>query len=110
MFDSFKTRAEAAGNTEVHRFGTRAEALDFILQLLRQEGVADAPGSFAVWADSPFLSGIDRKELAAKVPGLKFDVTRDTAKQARVGISEMAWGIANTGTLAQDSTAAEQRL
>jgi L-lactate dehydrogenase complex protein LldG len=109
MFDMFKAKAEGAGCL-VHRFATKAEAQDFILQFLRDEGVADAPGAYAVWADSPVLAGIDTKALAGKVPGLKFTVTRQLAKDARIGITQMEWGIANTGTLVQDSSAVEQRL
>lgn len=109
MFDTFKAKAEAAG-CQVVRFATSAEALDFILQFMRDEGVADAPGTYAVWADCPFLKGLDRQELAKRVPGLTFNVTRQTAKDARIGVTQMHWGIANTGTLAQDSSAVEQRL
>lgn len=109
MFDTFKAKAEAAG-CQVVRVATRSKALDFILQSMREEGISDAPGSRAVWADSPFLEGMDRKDLARQVPGLTFDVTRQTAKEARIGVTQMGWGIANTGTLAQDSSAVEQRL
>lgn len=109
MYDTFKAKAEGAG-CQVTRFATRAAALDFILQFLREEGIADAPGAYAVWAGCPFLDGMDRSALQKQVPGLKFDVTRQAAKGARIGVTEMAWGIANTGTLAQDSTDAEQRL
>ena len=110
MFENFKAKAESAGNTKVHRFGTKAEALSFIEGFLKKENIKDAPGSYAVWANAPFLKGIDTKALAAKIPGLKFDVTRDTAKNAKIGITQMDGGIANTGTLTQDSTAVEQRL
>jgi L-lactate dehydrogenase complex protein LldG len=110
MFEMFKAKAEAAGNTEVRRFTTKTEALAFIEGYLIQEDIKDAAGFYAVWADSPFLKGIDTKALAARVPGLKFEVTRELAKGAKIGITQMEWGIANTGTLAQDSTKAEQRL
>jgi L-lactate dehydrogenase complex protein LldG len=52
---------------------------------------------------------MDRNRLR-EVPGLRFDVTRELAADARVGISEMTWALADTGTLVQDSTAIEQRL
>jgi L-lactate dehydrogenase complex protein LldG len=110
MFDSFKTKAVAQGNTEVVRFGTKAEALGFLLEFMQKEGIADAAGSYAVWADCPFLKGIDKNELAAKVSGLTFEVTPQKAKEAKIGITQMDWGVANTGTLAQDSTKAAQRL
>jgi L-lactate dehydrogenase complex protein LldG len=109
MFAEFKARAEAV-SAEVHRFPTKAAALDFILGFLKQEGVAEAPQSYALWADSPFLQGLDKGTLSKEVPGLRFDVTRELAAQARIGISQMDWGLANTGTLVQDSTQAEQRL
>ncbi len=109
MFDAFKIKAEAV-SAEVHRFPAKTAALDFILGFLRREGVADAPQSYALWADSPFLQGLDKSKLSEEVPGLRFDVTLELAAQTRVGISQMNWGLANTGTLVQDSTQAEQRL
>ncbi len=109
MFDIFKMRAEAV-NAEVHRFRSDAEALDFIIELLQKEGIADNPGSYAVWADCRFLDGLDRKQLSEKVPGLKFDFSRKAAAESRIGITQMDWAIANTGSLMQDSTAVDQRL
>ena len=42
--------------------------------------------------------------------GLKFGITRELAADAKFGISQMEWALADTGTLVQDSTAIEQRL
>jgi len=108
MYEAFKARAEGV-SAEVYRFETRAAALDFIVGFLQREGLADQPGSHALWADSPFLDGIDRQPLTA-VTGLKFQVTRELAADARFGISQMGWALADTGTLVQDSSAVEQRL
>jgi L-lactate dehydrogenase complex protein LldG len=110
MFESFKVKAELAGNTEVKRFATKTEALSFIEEYLKKEEIKDAPGSLAVWADAPFLKGVDTKALSAKIPGLTFAVTRDSAKNAKIGITQMEWGLANMGTMVQDSSAVEQRL
>ncbi len=110
MFDIFKAGAEAAGNTDVRRFSTKAEALNFIQGYFEKEDIKDAAGSYAVWADCPFLKGVDTKALAARIPGLQFEVTPERAKNSKIGITQMEWGIANTGTLAQNATAAEQRL
>jgi L-lactate dehydrogenase complex protein LldG len=109
IFDTFKLRAEAL-SAEVHRFGRKAEALDFILQYLRGAGVNDSPQSYAVWADGPFLEGFDRQQVAAELPGVVFDVTREASASARVGVSQFDWAIANTGSLVQDASAVEQRL
>jgi len=109
MFAAFKVKAEAV-SAEVHRFATRTEALPFILGFLKKEGVADAPQSYAIWADSPFLRGLDKKQLLKEVSGLKFEVTRELAADSKIGISQMDWAMANTGTLVQDSTPVEQRL
>lgn len=109
MFDRFRTRAEAV-DAEVHRFPTRDGVLDFIVQFLQREGVADAPRSRAVWADCRFLDGAERKGLSDKVPGLTFDVSRETAAEAKIGITRMDWAVADTGTLAGDSTSVGQRL
>jgi L-lactate dehydrogenase complex protein LldG len=109
MISLFKEKAEGV-SSEVHRFGTRAEAMDFIVLILNKEQVKDAPGQYAVWADGPFLRGVDKTALAGKVPGLKFEVTRQLAADSKIGISQADWGLANTGTLVQDATAVEQRL
>jgi L-lactate dehydrogenase complex protein LldG len=109
MFEQFKIKAEDVG-AEVHRFETKGAALDFILSFLRTESVADAPHAYALWAEGPFLNGIDRKSLQDKVPGLKFEVTRRLAAESLVGISEAGYALADTGSLVTDQTAVEQRL
>ena len=109
MFDTFRTRAEAV-SAEVHRVGGGAEALRFVEELLRSEGVSDAPGSRAVWAAGPLLSRTDTSGLAARLPGLTFDVTRESAAGARIGVSEMEWALADTGTVVQDATDPALRL
>jgi L-lactate dehydrogenase complex protein LldG len=108
MYEQFKVRAEGV-SAEVYRFETTSLACDFIVGFLQREGISDEPHAHALWADCPFLVGIDRQPLEA-VAGLKFVVTRDLAAKARFGISQMEWALADTGTLVQDSTAAEQRL
>jgi L-lactate dehydrogenase complex protein LldG len=109
LFDTFKTRAEAV-SAEVHRFGTRNEALDFILAFLRAEGVADARESRAVWVAGSLLDGVDRERLAEQIPGLTFQVTQDAAEASKVGISQIEWAIADTGTLVTDAAPVERRL
>ena len=109
MFDLFKAKAEAV-NAEVQRFATKGEGLAFIKETFRKEGVADAPQSYAVWVDSPFLEGVDKDELAKEFPGIKFNVTRDLAEQSKIGVTQMHWGIANTGTVVQNSTDPKERL
>src|SRR6185369_11337235 len=109
MYEQFKLRAEGVG-AEVHRFGTRGEALDFICTFLQQEGTADEPQSSAVWADGPFLNGIDTARLSRKIPGLGFEVSRQAAADSLTGISEADWALADTGSLVADQTAVEQRL
>ena len=108
-FSTFKSRAEAV-NAEVHHFATRPEALAFIMEFARGEGVRDAANFRAVWADCPFLDGIDKQALGAQLPGLVFDVTREGCAEARIGISQMDWGKADTGTLVQDATRVDKRL
>lgn len=109
MFEQFKARAEAV-SAEVHRFPNRAGAIDFIVGFLQREGIADAPGSHAVWADRGFLKEVERNLLSDMVPGLHFQFCRETAAEARVGITRIEWALADTGTLAGDSTPVEGRL
>ncbi len=108
MFDKFRTRAEAV-SAEVHRFPTKDAALDFIIRFLQSEGIADAPQSRAVWACRR-LNAEDRKRLADRLPGLGFEVTREAAAEAKIGITRMDWALADTGTLVDDSTSVGQRL
>ncbi|MBK9965923.1 MAG: lactate utilization protein [Holophagales bacterium] len=109
MFDTFRARAEAV-SAEVHRVGGSAETLLFVEELLRREGVVDTPGARAVWAAGPLVTRANDSGLASRVPGLTFDVTREAAAASRVGISEMEWGLADTGTVVQDATDPALRL
>jgi L-lactate dehydrogenase complex protein LldG len=108
-FEAFKTRAEAV-SAEVHRFKTREEALLFILGFLKEAGVADAPQCGAVWAAGSFLEDASKDDLKVKVPGLRFEVTQQASAESKVGISQLDWAIAGTGTLVQDAVAVEKRL
>jgi L-lactate dehydrogenase complex protein LldG len=108
MYEQFKTRAEGV-SAEVYRFATKDAALACLIEFLHKEGLADTPQTTALWADCPFLDCIDRQPLL-KIAGLKFEVTRELASEARFGISQMEWALADTGSLAQNSTAIEQRL
>jgi L-lactate dehydrogenase complex protein LldG len=109
MVSELETRATAVG-AEIHHLQDRRAAFSFITHLLHDLGVAAAPGYRAVWAPSPGVGPQDETALIAEVPGLTFDVTRDAAAEALVGISQMDWAIAATGTLAQAAAAVEQRL
>jgi len=108
MYQQFKTRAEAV-SAEVYRFITKDAALDFVLQFMQKEGLDNKPKAYALWAECPFLNGIDRQSLAA-IPGVRLDVTRELAAEARFGINQMQWALADTGTLAGNSSAIEERL
>jgi L-lactate dehydrogenase complex protein LldG len=107
--EAFKTRAEAV-SAEVHRFADRNEALAFILDFLREAGVSNAPQCGAVWAAGTFLEGTEPLDLRTQVPGLSFEVTQAASAASIVGISQLDWAIAGTGTLVQDATAVEKRL
>lgn len=108
MYEQFKMRAEGV-SAEVYRHPTKEAALEFICGFLKLEGITDLPGAYALWAECPFLDGIERGPLQ-QIPGLKFLVNQDLAAGARFGISQMQWALADTGSLAGDSTAIEQRL
>jgi L-lactate dehydrogenase complex protein LldG len=108
-FETFKTRAEAV-SAEVHRFADRFEAMAFIRDFLREAGVSSAPQCGAVWAPGSFLDGTDPEALGREVPGLGFQVSKDAAAGAKVGISQLDWGMADTGTLVQDATEVAKRL
>jgi L-lactate dehydrogenase complex protein LldG len=108
LYEQFRSRAEGV-SAEVHRCGTEAEALTFITTFLQNEGIASTPQALALWADGPFRSRVEQGTVSV-IAGLKLEVTRELAADARVGISQAEWGLANTGSLVQDSTAIDQRL
>ena len=108
MFEEFKTKAEGV-SAEVHRFGSTKEALTFLVDFMAQEGVTEQEGKYGVMADCPFLASVDRTVLES-VNGLSFEVSRERAAKALVGISQVDWAMADTGTLVQDATAIDKRL
>lgn len=105
----FIAKAQQAGS-EVHHYAGKKEALSFIIELLKEETRAQTHAPMIVCAPCSFLTEDRKKELREKVPGLTFDVTKETAGRAKVGISQMDQAIADTGTLMQDVKAIEQRL
>lgn len=109
MIDIFARQAEAVG-AECHCVGSRTQALDTIVAVLQKEGVTDAPGRWAVWAGDRSLREEERQDILGRVPGVRFDVSRENASQAHIGVSEMDWGIAQTGTLLSDSSTVASRL
>ncbi len=109
MFEIFRARAEAV-SAEVHRVDGAAEALTFVEEFLRREGVADQPGAQAVWAAGPLVPPSNVAGIAARVPGLTFDVSREAAAQSLVGVSEMEWALADTGTVVQNASDVSLRL
>lgn len=109
MLDAFRAKAQAV-SAEVHQVPSCREARDFVVDFLRQAGVADAPRQRAVWADGPTLEGADRAALSARAPGLGFTATKESAEAALVGVSDVDFGVANTGTLAQAADRVELRL
>jgi L-lactate dehydrogenase complex protein LldG len=108
-FEAFKTRAEAV-SAEVHRFADRQAALAFILDFLQAAGVTGEPQCGAVWAAAGFLDKAEQDGLCQRAPGLRFDISQEASAAAKVGISQLDWGIAGTGTLVQDATAVAKRL
>ncbi|MBJ6723409.1 LutC/YkgG family protein [Geomesophilobacter sediminis] len=107
MYEQFKAKAEGVG-AEVHRFARETEALEFLRALLKTEGTAQAGGPVAVWAPGALRDGAGKVLLS--LPGITGAVTREAAAGARIGISEVDWALADTGTLVQDQSAPEQRL
>lgn len=109
LIELFTTRAEAV-SAQVQRVATKQLALELVIQLLQKEGVADAPGSYAAWAAGPILGEAEKAKVQQAVPGIRYEVTRELAAEAKVGISQMDWAIANTGTLVQNASAIDKRL
>lgn len=102
MYDQFRQKAEGVG-AEVHRLANLTAAVDFIREFLQREG------GTSVCASARLQSELSRPG-AAPVHGISFDANRKAAAEAHIGISEMDWALADTGTLVADQTASEQRV
>jgi L-lactate dehydrogenase complex protein LldG len=110
MFELFKAKAEAVSAVVFREAGPTA-ALARVLGVLEGEGVRDAPGARAVWREEGILGALlDRGALAARVPGLSFEVTKERAAESRVGVTEFDWALAETGTLVHDASDPGRRL
>jgi L-lactate dehydrogenase complex protein LldG len=109
MIETFTTRAGAV-SAQVERVATTEAAMELVVRLLQQEGVDDRPNSRAVWAESAMIGDAQKLRLKDAVAGLTFNVTRELAAEAKVGISQMDWALANTGTLVQFADAVDKRL
>ena len=102
MYEQFKLRAEGVG-AEVYRLATMASAGEFVREFMQKEGGA------GVCASAGLKYALERSGAAA-INGLSFDVTREAAAEALIGITEMEWALADTGSLVADQTAVEERL
>ncbi len=59
-----------------------------------------------MWADCPFLTGVDKQRMSGQVPGLSFDVTREKAAASKVGVFFADWWrlrLADSGRLSSRS-------
>ena len=102
MYEQFRLKAEGVG-AEVHRVADMAAAGEFVRNFMQKEGGATVCASAR-------LRGELAKPDAAAPNGLSFDVSREASAAALIGISDMEWGLADTGTLVADQTAVEERL
>jgi L-lactate dehydrogenase complex protein LldG len=110
LLELFRARATAV-SAEVVMVSSPVQAVETVAAVLAREAVADEPGGRAVWCEGSICQGaLDRDALARRIPGLSFDVTQDRAAEARVGVSEFDWALAETGTVAQDATDPRLRL
>ncbi len=107
MVEKFRRSAEAAGAEVVE--ARAGAALAVLARLLKEEGVG-AQGRTAVWPDGPLRSAFHPVLLEQMLPGVFVDVGRKAAAAAHLGITEFDCGVAATGTLVQDASAAAQRL
>ncbi|MDI6864767.1 LutC/YkgG family protein [Thermodesulfovibrio yellowstonii] len=108
MFEKFKQKAEAI-NAELHLFKSKAEALEFIKDFIKQN-TSKAISKEVVWCDSIFLEGIDKDALQKELPQIEFNIDLNSASSARIGINQADFGIAETGSLVEISEIIFKRL
>jgi len=108
VFETFKLRAEAV-SAEVHRFPARTRLWTSYFTICMMS--ESAKRRRLVRYGHPVPSSMDSiRSSSPAVPGLSFDVNREASAEAKVGISQLDWAIANTGTLVQDAARVDQRL
>ena len=66
------------------------------------------PGAYALVGMGTAFAGIVRTPMTSVI--MIFEITREACAEAKIGISQMDWGKADTGTLVQDATEVEKRL
>lgn len=108
MFELFKQKAEAI-NAEVYYFKSKAEALDYIKDFIMQNAPNKASKS-VVWCESSFLEGVDKDSLLKELPQIEFNVELNSASSAKIGINQVDFGIAETGSLVEISNTLSKRL
>lgn len=105
LYDLFHERATGAG-AEVYRVAGCQEARERLTAILRE---LDARQVVAV--RSPLLEVLDLDEVARhSAARVSYGDWRTTAVEADVGISELDFALAETGTLVQDATDIGKRL
>lgn len=108
MFELFKKKAEAI-NGEVHFFKSKAEALDFIKDFIRQN-TSNQSSKSVIWCDSPFLEGVDKDTLTKEIPQIEFNIDLNSASSAKIGINQVDYAVAETGSLIEISDNVKKRL
>ncbi|MEN2994919.1 MAG: lactate utilization protein [Thermodesulfovibrio sp.] len=108
MFEKFKQKAEAV-NSEVYLFSTKTDALEFIKEFIRQHTL-NTVSKEVVWCDSEFLEGIDKDALQKELSQIEFNIDLNSASSAKIGINQVDFGIAETGSLVEISDNILKRL
>lgn len=108
MFEKFKQKAETI-NAEVHLFSSKTDALEFIKDFIKQN-TSNTVSKEVVWCDSVFLEGIDKDALQKELPQIEFNIDLNSASSAKIGINQVDFGIAETGSLVEISDVISKRL
>jgi len=108
VFELFKQKAEAI-NAEVHKFSSKAEALEFIKDFIKQN-TSTKLSKEVVWYESEFLEGVDKDALQKELPQIEFNINLNSASSAKIGINQVDFGIAETGSLVEISDEISKRL
>lgn len=108
MFELFKQKAELV-NAEVYSFNNKTDVLNFIKDFIKQN-ISDEVSKSVVWCYSEFLEGIDLDSLKKELPQIEFDISPNSANSAKIGINQVNFGIAETGSIVEISDTLAKRL
>lgn len=108
LFNLFKTKAEAV-SAEIYTVEELNEAIDIIKKIVEELKDKGEQGK-VLWLKGELTANVDIPSLESDLGSIYQENFRDNAPDGLVGISEVDYAIADTGTVCMDATDINKRL